>query len=90
MCWKPQAFSKRAGYLESLTVEPFDVEKMPLEGEVAWSSALQLLPKLREIDDDNVASKDDSECVIIGLNEHRGEAVLTPGSDAILYCSLSL
>ncbi len=73
-------------HLESLT---FDVEKTPLAGEVAWSSALQTLLKMREIDDDNVASKDDSESAIIGLDELRGEAVLAPGSKSILYCSLS-
>jgi hypothetical protein len=86
---RPQAFNKRAGYLELLTVDLFDVEKTPLAGEVAWSSALQTLLKMREIDDDNVASKDDSESVIIGLDELRGEAVLAPGSKSILYCSLS-
>jgi len=87
---RPQSFNKRAGYLESLTVELFDIEKKPLEGEAAWSSALQLLLKMKEIDDDNVASKDDSESAIIGLDELRGEAVLAPGSESILYCSLSL
>ncbi|MGY5854220.1 MAG: DUF6569 family protein, partial [Candidatus Thorarchaeota archaeon] len=87
---RPQAFRKRTGYLESLTVELFDVEKKPLEGEAAWSSALQLLLKMKEIDDDNVASKDDSESAIIGLDELRGEAVLAPGSESILYCSLGL
>jgi len=87
---RPQAFQKRAGYLESLTVELFNVDKKPLEGEAAWSSALQLLLKMKEIDDDNVASKDDSESAIIGLDELRGEVVLASGSEAILYCSLSL
>ena len=87
---RPQAFNKRAGYLESLTVELFDIEKKPLEGEAAWSSALQLLLKMKEIDDDNVASKDDSKSVIIGLDELRGEAVLATSSESILYCSLSL
>ena len=87
---RPQAFNKRAGYLESLTVELFDVEKKPLEGEAAWSSALQLLLKMKEIDEDNVASRVDSESAIIGLDELRGEAVLAPGSESILYCSLSL
>ena len=87
---RPQAFNKRAGYLESLTVELYDVEKKPLEGETAWSSALQLLLKMKEIDDDNVASKVDSESAMIGLDELRGEAVLATGSKSILYCSLSL
>jgi hypothetical protein len=87
---RPQSFNKRAGYLESLTVELFDIEKKPLEGEAAWSSALQLLLKMKEIDEDNVASKEDSESTIIGLDELRGEAVLAPGSESILYCSLSL
>ena len=87
---RPQAFRTRSGYVESLTAELFDVEKKPLEGEAAWSSALQLLLKMKEIDDDNVASKDDSESAIIGLDELRGEAVLAPGSESILYCSLSL
>lgn len=87
---RPQAFNKRAGYLESLTVELFDVEKSPLENEAAWSSALQLLLKMREIDDESVASKEGSGNAIIGLNELRGEAVLAPGNESILYCSLSL
>ena len=87
---RPQAFQKRAGYLESLTVELFDVNKKPLGGEAAWSSALQLLLKMKEIDDDKVASKDDSESAIIGLDELRGEVVLAPGSESILYCSLGL
>ncbi len=87
---RPQAFNKRAGYLESLTVDFYDVEKKPLEGEAAWSSALQLLLKMKEIDDDKVASKVDSESAMIGLDELRGEAVLDPGSKSILYCSLSL
>jgi hypothetical protein len=87
---RPQAFHKRAGYLESLTVELFDIEKKPLEAEAAWSSALQLLLKMKEIDVDSVVSKEDSESAIIGLDELRGEAVLAPGSESILYCSLSL
>jgi len=87
---RPQAFQKRAGYLESLTVELFNVDMKPLEGEAAWSSALQLLLKMKEIDDGNVASKDDSESAIIGLDELRGEVVLASGSESILYCSLSL
>ena len=87
---RPQAFQKRTGYLESLTVELFNVDKKPLEGEAAWSSALQLLLKMKEIDDDKVASKDDSESAMIGLDELRGEVVLAPGSESILYCSLSL
>jgi hypothetical protein len=87
---RPQAFRKRAGYLESLTVELYDVEKKPLEGEAAWSSALQLLLKMKEIDDDSVASKTESENAIIGLDELKGEAVLAPGSESILYCSLGL
>ena len=87
---RPQAFQKRAGYLESLTVELFNVDKKPLEGEAAWSSALQLLLKMKEIDNDNVASKDDSESAMIGLDELRGEVVLASGSESILYCSLSL
>ncbi|MGY5858921.1 MAG: DUF6569 family protein [Candidatus Thorarchaeota archaeon] len=87
---RPQAFSKRAGYLESLTVELYNVEKKPLEGEAAWSSALQLLLKMKEIDDDKVASRVDSESAMIGLDDLRGEAVLAPGSESILYCSLSL
>ncbi len=76
--------------LESLTVEFYDAEKKPLEGEAAWSSAIQLLLKMKEIDDDNVASKVDSESSMIGLDELSGEAVLATGSETILYCSLSL
>ena len=87
---RPQAFNKRGGYLESLAVELFDNEKKPLEGEAAWSSALQLLMKMKEIDDDKIASKDDSESAMIGLDELRGEVVLASGSESILYCSLSL
>jgi hypothetical protein len=87
---RPQAFQKRAGYLESLTVELFNVDKKPLEGEAAWSSALQLLLKMKAIDDDKVASKDASYSAMIGLDELRGEVVLAPGSESILYCSLSL
>jgi hypothetical protein len=87
---RPQSINKRTGYLESLTAELFDFEKQPLEGELAWSSALQLLLKMKEIDEDNAASKEDSECAIVGLEELRREAVLAPGSESILYCSLGL
>ena len=87
---KPQSFHKQAGDLVSLTAELFDIEKKPLEGEAAWSSVLQLLLKMKEIDEDNVASKEESEGAIVGLEELRGEAALAPGSESILYCSLSL
>ena len=77
-------------YLESLAVELFDVEKKPLEGEADWSSVLQLLLKMKEIDDESIASRVESESSIIELDERRGEAVLATGSESILYCSLSL
>jgi hypothetical protein len=85
---KPQAFWKRSGFLESFAVEHYDVSKAPVEGEAAFSSALQLLFKLKDIDEENVAAKEDSDNAVIGLEKLRGEALLGNDLKSVLYCTL--
>ena len=85
---KPQAFWKRSGFLESYAIEHYDVKKSPVEGEVAWSSALQLLFKLKDIDDEDVSSSEDSDNAFIGLEELRGEALFGKDLKSVLYCTL--
>jgi hypothetical protein len=85
---KPQAFWKRSGFIESFAVEHYDVKKKPVEGEAAWSSAVQMLFKLKDIDDENVAAKDDSDNAVIGLEDLKGEALLGKDLKSVLYCTL--
>jgi hypothetical protein len=85
---KPQAFWKRSGFIESFAVEHYDVKKKPVEGEAAWSSAVQMLFKLKDIDEENVAAKDDSDNAFIGLEDLKGEALLGKDHKSVLYCTL--
>ncbi|MHA2359056.1 MAG: ARPP-1 family domain-containing protein [Candidatus Thorarchaeota archaeon] len=85
---KSHAFWKRSGFLESFAVEHYDVKKTPVEGETAWSSALQMLLKLKDIDEENVAAKEDSDNAVIGLENVKGEALLGNDLKSVLYCTL--
>ncbi len=85
---KPHAFWKRSGFLESFAIEHYDVKKAPVEGEAAWSSALQLLFKLKDIDEESVVAKEDSDNAVIGLEDLKGEALLGEDLKSVLYCTL--
>jgi len=85
---KPQAFWKRSGFLESFAVEHYDVKKALVAGDTAKNSAIQLLLKLKDIDEKNVATKEDSDNAVIGLEELRGEALLGNDLKSVLYCTL--
>jgi hypothetical protein len=85
---KPQAFWKRSGFLESFAVEHYDVKKALVEGEAAFSSALQLLFKLKDIDEENIASKEDSDNAVIGFEDLKGEALFGNDLKSVLYCTL--
>ncbi|MFW9789118.1 MAG: ARPP-1 family domain-containing protein [Candidatus Thorarchaeota archaeon] len=83
-----QAFRKRLGFVESFAVEHYDVEKTPLQDEAASASALKLLETLKDINETDVASKDDSDNAVIGVRELKGEALLRRDLRSVLYCSL--
>lgn len=89
---RSQAFWKRAGFLESIILEHANAQAKELEGEVAWSKALQFIFRLRDIESTEAASKEDSDNVIFGFGDLKGEAVLGPETKkdlrSILYCTL--
>lgn len=89
---RTQAFWKRAGFLESIILEHSNAEARELEGEVAWSKALQFIFRLRDMKSGEAAAKDDSDNVIFGFGDLKGEAVLGPETEkdlrSILYCTL--
>jgi hypothetical protein len=89
---RSQAFWKREGFLESIILEYSNVEAKELEGEVAWSKALQFIFRLRDMDPGAAAAKEDSDNVIFGFGDLKGEAVLGLENEknlrSILYCTL--
>lgn len=90
---RDQAFKKRLGFLESVLIEFSDSEERPLEREAAWAKAVQLLLQMKDIKHAEVAAKEDTQSIIIGLGNLRGEALLQKTIDeeknSVLYCSLS-
>ncbi|MGY5854401.1 MAG: DUF6569 family protein [Candidatus Thorarchaeota archaeon] len=92
-----QAFWNRIGFLESILLEYGKKEQSVLEGEAAWSAAIQLLLKLKDINPDEVIQKQGSDNLHIGLEELRGEAITgellkseLKSLKSILYCSLGI
>lgn len=90
---KERAFMRRAGFLESVLMEFSDQTKKALEGEAAWSKAVQLLLQMKDIKSNEVLAKTDTQSISIGLHDLRGEAILQKNVEEtknhILYCSLS-
>jgi hypothetical protein len=85
------SFSQRKGFIESLAMLD-QKEKKPMEGEAAWSRGLQLLFRMKDLGDEEVVSKDDSQVVHIGFDDLRGEAIVgkerKTSQNAVLYCSI--
>ena len=85
------SFKQRKGFIESLAMLE-QKEKKPLEGEAAWSRGLQLLFRMKELGDEEVISKKDSDTIHIGFDDLRGEAIIGKGLKddmrAVLYCSI--
>ncbi len=88
-----QAFRKRAGFLESMLMEFSNLDKKSIEREAAWSKAVQLLLQMKDIKDEDVIAKAETQSVLIGLGDLRGEAILQKNVEdkrnITLYCSLS-
>ncbi|MHA1881595.1 MAG: ARPP-1 family domain-containing protein [Candidatus Thorarchaeota archaeon] len=89
----PAAFQKRIGFIESIIMEHKSTGIGAIEREAAWATAIQLIHRMKQIKDEEVVVKSDSDNLHIGFDKLIGEAIV--GSDSnnpdrpILYCTLS-
>ncbi|MHA1481261.1 MAG: ARPP-1 family domain-containing protein [Candidatus Thorarchaeota archaeon] len=88
-----RAFEKRMGFIESILMDKSLTETWPMEPEAAWTMAIQLVYRMREITDGDVIVQGDSDNLHIGFDDLVGEAIVgtnpTSSQMNVLYCTLS-
>ncbi|UCE11456.1 MAG: hypothetical protein JSW61_05865 [Candidatus Thorarchaeota archaeon] len=86
-----RAFQGRSGFIESLLMAFSKKGEKTQENEVALSTALQVLMKLRRISDETVIVQEGSDNLHIRVDELTGEAITSKqpdGTHRVIYASL--